>query len=569
MFGLMMLIDIPEERGGSILDIRFGKTTNCFFPLISFIKPMSASKMGLIYACLWLGALGITFGYKFRLSAPVFVATYWYIFLLDKSVWNNHSYLYDAFQRKTADDGEVPFWNYVVIKFQFCVLYIVAGLKKFSSEWLTGYAMMNLSYHWIFWPFRAVLGDQITDLLIIHWFVCIFDATIIFFIIYKPTRRGATILCAIFHLMNSRLFSIGMFPWLCLTELPLFYDRSWPRLLCKSDKKLKTIKRDDRRQLSQTIEFRQRLVVCLVLSYCSGQVFLPYSHFITEGYNGWTNGIYGYSWDMMIHAWDTTLTVVEVVDRSSNTHHFLHPNAFSVNDRWTKHPDMAYQYAHCIRRNLMENPLKIHSQNLSIHFDAWSSLNGRFQQRMFDPQVDMLKVEWSPLHKVPWMKPLLQQFTWKRTEMQKIAKDVLGWNNFSDVMFMADFPNQTMDSFISNDLDNITLTVLEGTVVHQLGYHGAVQTIENGQSVGIDSGKFHRVTTTSHTPSCFMYTYVNRTMQNIKTAKDESYESILPIWKEISNRAKNVRQFFQNIQNSVLFELYGIPMPVREKVNVI
>lgn len=55
VLGLMMLIDIPEERGGSILDIRYGKTTNCFFPLISFVKPFSASKMGMIYACLWLG----------------------------------------------------------------------------------------------------------------------------------------------------------------------------------------------------------------------------------------------------------------------------------------------------------------------------------------------------------------------------------------------------------------------------------------------------------------------------------------------------------------------------------
>lgn len=53
--GLMMLIDIPEERGGSILDIRFGRPTNCFFPLLPFVKPMSASKMGIVYACLWLG----------------------------------------------------------------------------------------------------------------------------------------------------------------------------------------------------------------------------------------------------------------------------------------------------------------------------------------------------------------------------------------------------------------------------------------------------------------------------------------------------------------------------------
>lgn len=115
--GLMMLIDIPEERGGSIFDIRFGRSTNCFFPLFPFVKPMDASKMGIVYACLWLGwcslkytvssfffsiyvfrlplgALGIAIGYKFRLSAAMFVATYWYIFLLDKSVWNNHSYLY-------------------------------------------------------------------------------------------------------------------------------------------------------------------------------------------------------------------------------------------------------------------------------------------------------------------------------------------------------------------------------------------------------------------------------------------------------------------------------------------
>ncbi len=55
LFGLMMLIDIPEERGGSILDIRFGRKTNCFFPLLPFVKPMSATKMGIIYACLWLG----------------------------------------------------------------------------------------------------------------------------------------------------------------------------------------------------------------------------------------------------------------------------------------------------------------------------------------------------------------------------------------------------------------------------------------------------------------------------------------------------------------------------------
>lgn len=377
--------------------------------------------------------------------------------------------------------------------------------------------------------------------------------------------------------MNSRLFSIGMFPWVCLAELPLFYDRSWPKILISSFKTVKDPKVTEFPvkfgiyNSKANHKFKQKLVVSIILLYCSSQALLPYSHVITKGYNGWTNGIYGYSWDMMIHAWDTTHTVVKVVENNRNSHHFLHPNAFSVNDRWTKHPDMAYQYAHCIQRNLVEDFKKndrssMRFQNLSIYFDAWSALNGRFQQRMFDPSVDMLKVEWSPFKNVQWMKPLLRQFTPKRNEMQAITKDVLNWNNFTDVMFIADFPDQTVESYISNDLDNVTLTVLEGVVAYQSDNLNSLYSLKKGQRIQVVPGEFHSVTTTSRTPSCFMYTYVNRTMQNIGTVGNPTNEPILPIWMEIKNRAKNFRQFFLNIQNALLFELNGIPMPEREKV---
>lgn len=40
------------------------------------------------------GALGIALGYKFKKSALMFTIIYWYIILLDKSFWNNHSYLF-------------------------------------------------------------------------------------------------------------------------------------------------------------------------------------------------------------------------------------------------------------------------------------------------------------------------------------------------------------------------------------------------------------------------------------------------------------------------------------------
>jgi vitamin K-dependent gamma-carboxylase len=90
----MMLIDIPDERSGADLDVRWGDTRDCRFPLFSLLQPLSMPRMGIIYAMMWLGALGITIGYKFRLACAMFVLPYWYIFLLDKSSWNNHSYLF-------------------------------------------------------------------------------------------------------------------------------------------------------------------------------------------------------------------------------------------------------------------------------------------------------------------------------------------------------------------------------------------------------------------------------------------------------------------------------------------
>lgn len=93
-FGLMMLIDIPEERSGGELDQRWGNPRDCRFPLFNFLYPLPLCWMAMIYAVMWLGALGIFLGYKYRLSCLMFTIPYWYIFFLDKSHWNNHSYLY-------------------------------------------------------------------------------------------------------------------------------------------------------------------------------------------------------------------------------------------------------------------------------------------------------------------------------------------------------------------------------------------------------------------------------------------------------------------------------------------
>lgn len=67
-----------------------------------------------------------------------------------------------------------------------------------------------------------------------------------------------------------------------------------------------------------------------------------------QGYNNWVPGLYGYSMDMMVHAWDTSLIVIKVRDNESKEEHYLDPGIWTPNDRWAKHGDMVRQYAFCI-----------------------------------------------------------------------------------------------------------------------------------------------------------------------------------------------------------------------------
>ncbi|XP_011294794.3 vitamin K-dependent gamma-carboxylase [Musca domestica] len=630
-YGAAMLIDMAEERGGGNLDVRFGEPLHCHFPLFDSIQVFSFPIMGCIYLCMWLGAIGIMLGYRFRLSCLAFVIPYWYIFLLDKPAWNNHSYLFGLvgilllFSQANrycsldkylnpAMPSTVPYWNYFLIKFQFFLLYMYAGMKKLTAEWLSGYAMSSLSRHWVLSPFRWILSEDLADLLIVHWFTAIFDFSIAFFMTCSKTRLLATPFMVSFHLMNSRLFVIGMFPWVCLAQVPMFFGFDWPRKLNRENfnkfykklmKKDKLQNEDEKKAkmngsqkaTNQIQEIKDKsenpifyckgcqkqlninnkcnkteyLQTFFVLFYCALQLFLPYSHFITKGYNNWTNGLYGYSWDMMVHSYNTIMTTIKVVDNSNNKTHYLNPYAFTEYDRWMKYADMAQQYAKCIKRNIdyehQRNPRgsPLSSTNISIYIDVWCSMNGRFQQRVFDPRVDLLTADWSVFKRTPWSLPLLTELNHMRPRLRNIADDVLSWNNYSDVMFVADFPGLTLDHFISPDLTNVSLTILEGHVRYKSESDNESYFLTAGKSIGLPVGVMHHITTIGMKPSCYLYTYVNKTMEqeNIIIDNTTKEKPLLPLWQEFKTRVENYKRFLQHMGNCILYLLYGVPIPMK------
>lgn len=57
LIGLAMLFDIPDERGGAIMDKLWGDTKTCHFPLFPFLQALSMPYMAVVYTIMWLGEL--------------------------------------------------------------------------------------------------------------------------------------------------------------------------------------------------------------------------------------------------------------------------------------------------------------------------------------------------------------------------------------------------------------------------------------------------------------------------------------------------------------------------------
>ncbi|KAF5296809.1 hypothetical protein FQA39_LY12327 [Lamprigera yunnana] len=547
IFGILMILDTLFERSGLQVIYRWGDSHDCHFPLFSQINYPGFFVIAVIYSIMIAGAFGIVLGYKFHYSTLLFCIPYWYLLILDKTYWNNHSYLFglvsmllvgssantsysiDAFFNTSLNKKVVPFWNYFILRFQFFILYFVAGLKKIDIEWLGGHAMTNLGYHWIFAPFKVLLSVQQIDYIIVHLNGFLLDLTIGFWLISPISRRYALFVCTLFHLMNSRLFNIGMFPYVCIATLPIFCNNDWPEKLkfinmpyikteeepCSKDI---TGKPTIESECSKTT-FKQRASTVALLLYCVLQFLLPYSHSVTKGYNNWTNGLYGYSWDMMVHSWDSALVVLRVADNSNQKEYFIDPDVWTQNQRWNKYGDMCVQYAECLKNNLIffnntsygpDKKWPSLSNNISIYIDVWCSLNGRFQQRMFNPNYDLLNAKWSPFEKVEWLLPLMTENTEFRSKLKSLEDTVYSWSNYSDVIFVADFPGMYLENYLTKDLVNVTLTVLGGNVTYQaynLNKGNISIRLTPGLSYIVLTGQFHRVYTNGKKPS-LLYVHI-------------------------------------------------------------
>ncbi len=394
--------------------------------------------------------------------------------------------------------------------------------------------MTSLGTHWVFDPFkytffylhfsikvlilndfniktvnRFILTEEQVTLFIVHIGGLFIDLFAGYFLFFDKTRPFGVLITVSFHVMNSKMFniglfyfiifilvfivfyqfvfSIGMFPYTMLATTFIFFSNDWPKRLltklrilknnldskgqfyvsklsshCLYDKRDIDNQQEDEKSKnksnqSKKYSFYHRIFSIYTIAYISLQLFLPYSHFITKGYNNWTNGLYGYSWDMMVHSWHTQHIKINFIDKKTNKTHYLNPKAWTNRRRWSSHADMIYQYANCIKERL-------HSYNyteIELYMDIWRSLNHRFHQRQIDPRVNMANAKWNPFEQTEWIIPLLSDLTDWRTKMKQIEDEYSDKN--VNLTFLADLKGLKLENYVSKNLKS-AIEVLDGQV---------------------------------------------------------------------------------------------------------
>ena len=207
-----------------------------------FLQPLPQPWMYTYYIIMGVFGLGVMLGYKYRWSMLGFAMMWSATYLMQKSSYNNHYYLLMIFSfimvllpanryasldvklRPKLKSVTMPNWCRWVIILQLFIVYTYASVAKLYPDWLDASVVKLLMQNKAHFP---IIGGVLQQSWL-HYFIAyagiVFDGLIIPLLLFKPTRKYAFFASIFFHLFNSFVFHIGIFPYLSLAYSLFFFD---------------------------------------------------------------------------------------------------------------------------------------------------------------------------------------------------------------------------------------------------------------------------------------------------------------------------------------------------------
>lgn len=386
------------------------------FNFIGFdwLQPLPGYGMYLYFFAMGTLGVGIALGYKYRFSIISFTLLWTGVYLMQKTSYNNHYYLlvlisglmcfFPAHRSHSLDVRQNPLLKtdamYAYVKWavvlQLLIVYVYASIAKLYGDWLDfgiiKILMLGKAHYYVI----GELLQQPWLHKIIGTAGILFDLLIVPALLWKPARKIAFFTSIFFHLFNSIVFQIGIFPYLSLAFTVFFFEAEKIRKIFFKRKKPYLLNRS-------AIPSYKNTLYALGGIYFLVQLALPIRHHFIEDDVLWTEEGHRLSWRMMLRSRGGTVQF-KVVNKENNASKIIDLDDYLTKKqkrRIASYPDFIWQFAQHLKKESAEK-----GEEVSVYaLNSKVSVNGRPYRAFIDPKVDLANTEWDYFWHNEWILP--------------------------------------------------------------------------------------------------------------------------------------------------------------------
>lgn len=385
------------------------------FTVIGFewLQPLPGNGMHYYFGLMAVLGLLVMVGYKYRFSMGLFTVLWTASYLMQKSHYNNHYYLlillclfmwicpankfasFDSNRNHIKSIHSCPRWCINIFKLQMWIVFTYAAIAKIYPGWLSGdfinlVFMRKENYPLI----GAILQQDILQKIVVYAGI-LFDFFIIFGLLWKKTRVPSFIIAVIFHLFNSAVFQIGIFPFLMIALSIFFFE---PETIRKKFLKNKTpvhlLKND-------AYGLNKKFIISFLSIFFFFQLILPLRHLRMKGDVSWTEEGHRMSWRMMLRSKSGSVKFLIKNTENDSTWH-INPNTEVSNiqaNSMAGKPDMIWQFSQKLKKKYSDQGL----ENIEIYAQSNVRLNKSNFYSIIDPNQDLAASNWERFKHSTWI----------------------------------------------------------------------------------------------------------------------------------------------------------------------
>lgn len=378
-----------------------------------FLQYLQGDAMYYYFVIMGIFGIFVMLGYKYRISMIAYAIMWSGVYLMQKSSYNNHYYLMmllcwimallpanrwfslDAKINPEIKSPAMPRWVLLILILQVWIVYTFASVAKFYPDWLDAsmpaLLMSSKSDYWL-------IGGLL-QMNWVHWAIAytgiFFDLLIVPLMLWKRTRLLGFVISVFFHLFNSIVFQIGIFPYMSIAFALFFFS---PEILQKRflPKKKIYIGNDI------IVPKHKNLIVGVFSIYFLFQLGLPLRHWFFKDDVLWTEEGHRLSWRMMLRSKSGSLTVWVKDKATGEKERYNYSKLLGSKQQAavTTKPDLMWQLAQKIKTLESEK-----GRDVAVYMDSYVRVNNGVHIPFIDPNVDLAAENWHPFKHSEWILP--------------------------------------------------------------------------------------------------------------------------------------------------------------------